>query len=300
MSARTTQAVASPHSALDIAPSRYDSAAILQREVATRMAERLAYLRHAPTLILDVGAGTGFGTRLLRAHYADAQIIALDLSHCFLQQGFLQQGFAAPSLFKRLFSKGKIPIAQPVVGEFSCLPLKSASVDMLWSNLALHRYDPDVAIKEAQRVLKPGGLIMFSMFGVDTLKELRTAAGSDAASMPRFIDMHDVGDVLSHNGFAIPVMDMETITLTYADIADLFNDMRHTGETNLLPQTLQQKDNMMAQKIWADHYEKFRREGKLPATFEIVYGHAWKAEAKKQSVDGKQIIEFRDYPKARS
>jgi malonyl-CoA O-methyltransferase len=270
----------------------YNSASILQREVATRMAERLTYLKHTPKLILDLGARTGFGTRLLQQHFPDALLMALDL-----KPQILQQSFSSAPKWKRLIGLSDSPFVC-TSADFGRLPLRNASVDMIWSNLALHYHDPDNAFKEAQRVLKPGGLFMFSLFGPDTLKELRAA--SNGASMKRLIDMHDVGDVLSHNGFTAPVMDMETITLTYSALPDLLQDLHHTGEQNLLPEILRNQANQNELTAVSQHYEAFRADGKLPATYEIVYGHAWNRENKKLTEDGRQIIEFRRYKSSNS
>jgi malonyl-CoA O-methyltransferase len=284
-------------SAKPIAPAQllsataYDQAAVLQREVATRMAERLSYLKLAPQRIIDIGARTGFGTRLVQQHFPQASVMALDS-----EAHILAQGFPAGASWKRLLGLGGNEFICSCA-DFAQLPLRNASVDMLWSNLALHYHDPDAMFKEAQRVLKPGGLLMFSLFGPDTLKELRTA--SSGASMKRLIDMHDVGDVLSHNGFTAPVMDMETITLTYSALPDLLQDLHHTGEAFLLPEILRDEANQTARSTVAQQYEAFRAEGKLPATYEIVYGHAWNNEGKKLSQDGRQIIEFRRYPSSK-
>ncbi len=277
-----------PH--LPANPLAYDSAAVLQREVATRMAERLAYLKHAPTLILDLGARTGFGARLVQRHFPAASIMALDKDN-----KILLHGFPPTSKWKQLLGLDASTFVC-TCADFARLPLLNASVDMIWSNLALHYHDPDGAFKEAQRVLKPGGLFMFSLFGPDTLKELRAASNGD--SMKRLIDMHDVGDVLSHNGFTAPVMDMETITLTYSTLPDLLQDLHHTGEQNLLPEILRDQANQNDLTTVSQHYEAFRADGKLPATYEIVYGHAWNKENKKLTDDGRQIIEFRRYKSA--
>jgi malonyl-CoA O-methyltransferase len=271
-------------------PLAYDNASVLQREVATRMAERLAYLKHTPTLILDLGARTGFGTRLVQQHFPAASIMAVDLDGAILLHGF-----PPTPKWKQLLGMGDSTF-NCTCADFARLPLPNASVDMIWSNLAMHYHDPDAAFKEAQRVLKPGGLFMFSLFGPDTLKELRAA--SHAADMKRLIDMHDVGDVLSHNGFTAPVMDMETITLTYSALPDLMQDLNYTGEQNLLPKILRNDANQTDISSVSQHYEAFRTDGKLPATYEIVYGHAWNKENKKMTDDGRHIIEFRRYKSA--
>ncbi|MGB8857586.1 MAG: methyltransferase domain-containing protein [Burkholderiales bacterium] len=273
-------------------PENYDNANILQREIAARMAERLDYLKLAPEVILDLGARTGFGTRLLRQRFPAALSVPIDVT-----PGILRQGFPAEAKWKRLIGLGDSPFAC-TSAEFTRLPLRDASADMLWSNLALHYHDPDSVCKEARRVLKPGGLFMFSLFGPDTLKELRAVCGSDGAGMKRLIDMHDVGDVLSHNGFTAPVMDMETLKLTYSDTTDLLQDLRNTGEQNLLPEILRGEVSRDRIASFSRLYEAFRADGKLPATYEIIYGHAWNSEGNKILADGSQIIEFRKYKSA--
>jgi malonyl-CoA O-methyltransferase len=279
-------------SAPELSARDYHAAAVLQREVATRMAERLAFLKHTPKLILDLGARTGFATRLLQQHFPQALLMAVDTT-----AQILRQGFPLAPRWKRLIGLGDTAFTC-ASAEYTRLPLRNQSVDMIWSNLAMHYHDPDTAFKEAQRVLKPGGLFMFSLFGPDTLKELRAASGG--VNMKRLIDMHDFGDVLSHNGFTAPVMDMENLTLTYADLKDLLQDLRHTGEENLLPGMLHNAANQNYMTSVSQAYEAFRTAGKLPATYEIIYGHAWNSDTKKTLPDGRQIIEFRSYKSIKS
>jgi malonyl-CoA O-methyltransferase len=131
---------------------------------------------------------------------------------------------------------------------------------------------------EVRRVLQTGGLFMFSTFGPDTLKELRQAFRhmDDYSHVNRFTDMHDIGDMLVHNGFATPVMDMEYITLTYDDVIGVMRDLKAIGAHNV---TQGRRRGLTGKNAWQkaiNQYETLRKEGKLPATFEVVYGHAWK------------------------
>jgi malonyl-CoA O-methyltransferase len=144
------------------------------------------------------------------------------------------------------------------------------------------------------RVLAPGGLLMFSTFGPDTLKELRAAFRSvDAHThVHRFADMHDLGDLLVACGFADPVMDMEVITLTYADMRELMRDLKAIGARNMTrgrPATLAGKS--LFAKV-AQNYERERREGRLPATFEVIYGHAWKPQPR-LGPSGRPVIDIK-------
>jgi malonyl-CoA O-methyltransferase len=149
---------------------------------------------------------------------------------------------------------------------------------------------PDTFV-EMHRVLKVDGLLIFSTFGPDTLKELRGAfTGVDQHNhLNRFTDMHDIGDMLVHSGFAEPVMEMEYITLTYADVRGVLHDLKAIGAHNA---TAGRGRGLMGKNAWArliENYERLRSNGRLPATFEVVYGHAWKPQPR-MTRDGAAII----------
>jgi len=143
-------------------------------------------------------------------------------------------------------------------------------------------------------VLETGGLFMFSTFGPDTLKELRRAfaAVDDRDHVNTFIDMHDLGDALVHAGFADPVMEMESLVLEYADVEAVARDLKAIGARNALPGRPRGLAGKSRWQAMAAHYERCRRDGALPATYEVVYGHAWKA-APRKTADGRQVIDFR-------
>jgi malonyl-CoA O-methyltransferase len=276
------------------AAASYDSAAVLQREVSDRMAERLQYIKFQPKVVLDAGAGTGYGAAQLRAQYPEARVLELDLAQAMLQASRAKQQ-SGDGLLKKLFRP-----SQPwqVVADIERLPLADASVDMIWSSLAIQWVNvPDGVFAEFRRVLKPEGMLMFSTLGPDTLHELRDAfAGVDRAThVNQFIDMHDLGDALMRAGFAEPVMDMEKIVLTYERARDVMADLKAIGAHNA---TSGRGRGLMGKHAWQRveaAYESRRRDGKLPATYEVVYGHAWKGSGKKlakMSDDGRQIIEF--------
>jgi malonyl-CoA O-methyltransferase len=255
------------------AAADYDAAAVLQREVCSRMLERLDYVKLRPARVLDVGSGTGWGTRQLGERYKEAEIVALDIAI-----GMLQNARGHSSWWRKLFGDAKQGY---VCGDVEALPLAANSVEMVWSNLALQWCnDLPQAFAELHRVLKADGLLMFSTFGPDTLKELRQAFhGVDAYNhLNRFAEMHDIGDMLTHGGFAEPVMEMECLTLTYDDVRGVLHDLKSIGAHNA---TAGRGQGLMGKHAWArllDNYEKLRRDGKLPATYEVVYGHAWKAQ----------------------
>jgi malonyl-CoA O-methyltransferase len=262
----------------------YDAAAVLQREVCVRMLEKLDCIKLQPARVLDVGSGTGWGTRQLGERYPKAEVTALDIAI-----GMLQAARGTSSWWKKLFAGRRDTY---LCADVEALPIASGSVDMVWSNLALQWCnDLPATFVELQRVIKVDGLLMFSTFGVDTLRELRTAFhGVDGYNhLSRFADMHDVGDMLVNAGFADPVMEMERITLTYDDVRAVMQDLKSIGAHNA---TAGRAPGMMGKAAWrrvTENYEKLRRDGKLPATFEIIYGHAWKP-APKASADGRAII----------
>jgi len=268
------------------AAATYDAAAVLQNEVCRRMLARLDYIKLEPATILDAGSGTGNAVAGLLARYSRARVIALDLALAMARRARARRPW-----WRGLFERGGARLAA-VCGDIDQLPLASACAGMVWSNLAIQwSNEPQRAFAEMHRVLAPGGLLLFSSFGPDTLKELRAAFQSvdRHTHVHRFTDMHDVGDMLVACGFADPVMDMEVVTLTYADVRELMRDLKAIGAHNVTrgrPSALAGKS--LLAKV-ARNYEPARREGRLPATFEVIYGHAWKPQPR-ITADGKPII----------
>jgi malonyl-CoA O-methyltransferase len=268
------------------AAATYDAAAVLQNEVCRRMLARLDYIRLEPGTVLDAGSGTGNAVSGLLARFPNARVIALDLA-----LGMARRARARRPWWRVLLGRGG-PRLAAACGDIEQLPLATACAGMVWSSLVLQwSNEPQRAFAEMHRVLAPGGLLMFSTFGPDTLKELRAAFRSvDAHThVHRFTDLHDIGDLLVACGFADPVMDMEVITITYADVRELMRDLKAIGARNMTrgrPATLAGK-SLLARV--AQNYEQERREGKLPATFEVIYGHAWKPQPR-MTADGKPII----------
>ena len=164
--------------------------------------------------------------------------------------------------------------------------------------MALHwAADPLAALREFHRVLAVEGLLMFSTLGPDTLDELRAAAG--AARVHAFADMHDLGDMLVAAGFAEPVMDMERLTVEYADGDALLADLRASGQTCAFapaggrgPRGLAGRGFLAALQA---RLAAQRRGGKLPVSYEVVYGHAWKP-APRRAADGRAIVQFERRP----
>jgi len=266
------------------AAATYAGAAVLAREVEMRMLERLQYIKLAPQCVLDAGCGDGHGARRLAEMYPQAQVLGLDFAYPMLQAA---RGHGA--WLRRIIAGERVAC---VCADLAAVPLAAASVDLAWSNLALHCMgDPLPALKELRRVLKVGGLLMFSCYGPDTLKELRSAfaARDSAPHVHPFVDMHDLGDMLSACGYAEPVMDMELITLTYADVDALFADLRATGQVNALAGRRRGLSGKGVFGAVRAAYANLRRDGRLPASFEIVYGHAWKPQ-QRIAEDGRAIV----------
>ena len=226
----------------------------MEAEVGARMLGRLDYVKLAPRRILDAGSGPGREAKALTRRYPKAQLLALDFALAVLR-----------GARRRFFEKKLL-----VCGDIVQLPLADGSIDLLWSNMALHwAADPVAALQEFERVLAPQGLLMFSTLGPDTLKELRAAAG--AARVHAFVDMHDVGDMLVAAGFAAPVIDMEMLEITYGDGGTLLQDLRRSGQTSARADR--------ARGLAGRRFDARLRAQLLPrATFEVVYGHAWKRE----------------------
>ena len=246
------------------AASTYETHAVLQAEVGTRLLERLDGIELRPARIVDVGSGPGAGAAALRARYPKAEVVALDL--------------ALPMLRAADAHAGQPPAFARVGADAQALPFADASLDLVFSNLCLQWCDdPGLALAEFARVLRPDGLLLFSTFGPATLHELRAAfaAADTAPHVGRFVDMHDIGDALLTTGFRDPVLERDDFTMTYADVLTLMRELRAIGATNAdakRQRTLTGKAHL-ARVVAA--YEPFRHDGLLPATYEVVYAQAF-------------------------
>ena len=250
--------------AFDRAAATYDAAAELQRRVRDELLSRLDYVKLEPAAVLDLGAGTGHAALALKRRYPASTVLAVDLAESMLREARRRQ-----TLFRRF---------QRVCADAAALPLRSASVELVFSSLMLQWCDvPDGVFAECRRVLRPGGLLSFTTFGPDTLVELRRAwaAADDGVHVSRFLDMHDVGDALVRAGFAEPVMDVDRVTLTYAEVRDLMRDLKAIGAHNAASGRRRGLTGRSTFARVVDAYERERRDGRLPATYEVVYGHAW-------------------------
>lgn len=269
--------------AADRAAHSYDQAAVVAAEVGRRLLERLELIRLDPKVVVDVGCGTGSTTEGLLKRYRRARIVGTDLA---LQP--LRISRQRGAWRRRLRS---------VCADAEALPLADGCCDLLFSNLMLYWCpDPRAALAEFQRILRPGGVLMFATLGHDTLKELRDSWISieSLAHTLDFGDMHDLGDALLRGGWAEPVMDMETLTVTYGRPADLLRDLRHTGETNCRSDRRRSLTGPgRLQAMTARYAHIYEYDGRVPATWEIVYGHAWRAVGSQTAVRPDDVSEVR-------
>jgi malonyl-CoA O-methyltransferase len=243
------------------AARQYEGAARLESEVGARLRERLDYVKVEPQRILDAGSGPGREARALAARYRGAQVVALDYALPMLpRRGFFQRLLGDKSL--------------AVCASLARLPLRSESVQIAWCNMVLHwMNDPLAAFRELERVLSPGGLVIFSTLGPDTLRELRAAAG--AARVHAFADMHDLGDMLVAAGLTDPVMEMELITMDYKASGPLISDLRASGQTNARAD----RRRGLSPRAFGDRL-RAALDASPRMTYEVVYGHAWKRPAR--------------------
>ena len=249
------------------AAASYDTHAVLQHEVEQRLLERLDYVETVPTRALDLGCGTGRAAQAIRTRWKGTQVIALD---------------AALPMLNRVKPNWLRPVAR-INADARALPLADASIEVLYSNLCIQWIDDLPALfDEFRRVLRPGGYLALSTFGPDTLYELRAAwAQADALSnvssphVSQFADIARVGDALMHAGFRDPVLDGEHFTLTYNDAPTLMRELKAIGATNADPQRSRGLTGRTHYRRAVEAYEEFRADGVLPATYEVVYAHAW-------------------------
>jgi malonyl-CoA O-methyltransferase len=260
--------------AFDRASVTFDRAAAVHGEIRQRLIERLDVIRMNPAVVLDLGAGSGQGTSELKRRFSSAAVIAMDLSARML---------ALAGKRSRLFRRFDC-----VAGDAQQLPLRDGSVDLIFSNLMLQWVAyPDAALVEARRVLRPEGLLTFTSLGPDSLRELRTV-WEEAGAHPHvhaFIDMHDLGDALMRAGFVEPVMDTERLTVTYRDWSTLLGELRDTGSVNIAQGRYRGLTTRGALQRVIHRLDAMRRQGVLPVTLEIVYGHAWAGAPKKRGGD---------------
>lgn len=263
----------------------YDRNNVLQCEVGIRLMRHLDPMRIDPALTVDLGCGTGMFLDPLRKRFPKSRIVGVDIAHPMLLKASKRA-----SRWQRLLQRHP----RLVCGDAERLPLAGGAADFVFSNLALQWTRPQLVFPEVARVLAVEGLFLFATFGPDTLRELREAFATvdGHGHVNTFIDMHDLGDALVNAGFADPVMEMEMITLEYACVEAVARDLKAIGARNALPNRPRGLSGRGRWRQVIANYEKLRRDGILPASYEVIYGHAWKAPPRKLA-DGRQVIDFR-------
>jgi malonyl-CoA O-methyltransferase len=260
--------------AFDRASAGYEASAALQARVGRELLSRLEPFGFQPRVVLDLGCGTGWLSGELKQRYRRAAVIALDLAPGMLREAGRHQ---------RLLRK-----FERVCGDAMHLPLANSSVDLVFSSLMLQWCQPlEPALGEVRRILKPGGFFCFSTLGPDTLFELRTAwsAADEFSHVNRFTDMHEVGGALVHAGLGEPVLDVERVQLGYRDVITLMRELKSIGAHNVThgrPRGLTGRSRLARLQA---AYEPLRRDGTLPATYEVVYGVAWGTEGRPHAPD---------------
>jgi malonyl-CoA O-methyltransferase len=247
------------------AASTYERHDALQREVESRLLDSLDYYDGKPQRVLDIGSGTARGTALLKKRWRDAEVIALDVSLPMLREARRNRGWFRP--FERVCADGQ------------ALPFPDGSMDVVYSNLCLQWCDsPRPLLAECARVLKPGGFMVASSLGPDTLTELREAWAAADPEQPRvgvFLDLHDIGDAALAAGLKDPVLDSDHLTLDYPDVRGLLVDLKGLGATNANRERARALTGKTRFKSMLDAYETRRHDGRIPATWEVVTLHAW-------------------------
>jgi len=245
----------------------YDRVAVLQQRVGENLLQRLDLLKINPKRVLDLGCGTGVCLRALEKRYPGSQVLGLDFALAMAQR-------AGARTWRR---------RRPVLAaDAECLPFQDNSIDLVISNLMLQWCDTTRVCYEISRVLAPQGVCLLTTFATDTLKELRAAwqiADPGQVHVSDFIDMHDLGDILLQSGMLLPVVDADRYTLTYAELGGLFADLKGLGAVNAAKERRRGLSGKQRHRTLLQAYQEYRdSDGRLPATFEVVFGHAWATE----------------------
>ncbi len=261
-------------SAFDSASSSYDNAAFLQEEVGSRMLERLKFFKITPSTILDLGSGTGTLNKKMKGQFPGVVTVEIDISQTMLTQARKKQ---------RLKFWPFSEIGNQICGDIENIPIKASSIDFVWSSFVLEWVEsiPKV-FGNINNVLRKGGLFVFATLGPDTLKELRVCGEKEGylSVVNDFPDMHDLGDQLIKAGLTDPVVDVEMFTLSFSTFKKFINELKLSGSVRKSSDTPPQSPWFSIER----RYQDFRNpKGEWPATFEVIYGHAWASGSRQRS-----------------
>ena len=266
----------------DRAGATFDNADVVHSEARRRLLERLKLVRLEPACIVDLGSATGKGGAELAAAFPEARVVAIDRSLAMVERTQARcTSFA---------------VATAVAGDAERLPLADNSADLIFANLLLPWCAPDIVFGEAARVLREGGLLTFTTVGPGTLAEVRRAWATidDTIHVHGFIDMHDIGDLAARAGLTEPVMDVDTLEVTYRDTASLAADLRACGAANV---AAGRRTTLTGRKRWSafrDALEATRIDGRFAVTVELIFGQAWGGGAGRIDERGEAVISLED------
>jgi malonyl-CoA O-methyltransferase len=238
----------------------FDDACFLHDEARGRLLGRLDLVRLEPQVAIDVGCATARGANALAARYPAARVLAVDSSSGMLRSA---AAHAASSV-------------AVLGGDAELLPLRSQCADLVLANLVLPWCRPDRLFGEAARLLAEGGALLFATLGPDSLQEIRAAFGAvdDRIHVHAAFDMHDLGDLALAAGLAEPVLDVDRLEVTYADLAGLVRDLRAAGAINVAGG---RRRSLTGRQRWQRFEAGLvpRPDGRLAVTVELILGQAW-------------------------
>jgi malonyl-CoA O-methyltransferase len=238
----------------------FDAACFVHDEARARLLGRLDLLRVDPKLVVDVGCATGRGANALAARYPAAQVLAVDSSFAML----------------RAAAANAAPFVAVLGGDADALPMRAQCADLVLASLVLPWCRPERVFAEAARVLVEGGALLFATLGPDSLREVREAFATvdQRIHVHAAFDMHDIGDLAMAAGLAEPVLDVDRLEVTYADVAGLARDLRAAGAVNV---ALGRRRSLTGRRRWGRFVERLPRrpDGRLAMTVELILGQAW-------------------------
>jgi malonyl-CoA O-methyltransferase len=247
--------------------------------VREELLARLPFFKLTPQCVVDLGCGTGEGTAALRRQFKGAATVALDLA-----PGMLTQARRRSRWWRRF---------ERVCADAASLPLASGSVDLVFSSLMLQWCEePQVVFAEICRVLRPGGLLLFSTLGPQTLEELRTAwrAVDATPHVSEFVDLPQLSMAMGSAGLTEPVLDTDQIVRHYPVALALMQELKGLGARNAASDRRRGLFGRAALRTLTASYETLRTPAGIPATFEVIYGAAFGSSSPAPTLGGETLV----------